>query len=340
MLLFELYLREAEYMPEHLIRLNIPDKRRFFLVPCYIVDNYIKLADGAALKLLLYMLNSDEPAHSIDAAAAALGLSKDAVSDAAVFWNQLGVMSDSDGSAPVQSESALVAETFKPSPEPNKQAVLHCSYSPKDIASMIEQSEDMRELFSEAEQTLGRILKHADHELLINLKDYYGFSTPSIVLILAYCKDREKTSARYIETVARDYYDRGICDFVQIDEEINRKKDYASFENQVLRDFGLDTRLTSRQTKYIDSWRDMGFDVRMVSLARERCVDATNKLSFEYINKILLSWTEKKIFTPDAAENDAKPSAKQQPQASFDINEFDRFTLGIDSASSGKENTP
>ena len=84
-------------MPEHLIRLNIPDKRRFFLVPCYIVDNYIKLADGAALKLLLYMLNSDEPAHSIDAAAAALGLSKDAVSDAAVFgisWASCPIRTD------------------------------------------------------------------------------------------------------------------------------------------------------------------------------------------------------------------------------------------------------
>ncbi len=67
----------------------------------------------------------------------------------------------------------------------------------------------------------------------------------------------------------------------------------------------------------------------MISIAREKCVDATNKLSFAYIDKILRSWADKKIFKPEEIEADVKqqPVNNDESGHSFDLDEFEQFTI-------------
>lgn len=301
--------------------------KRFFSVPCALVDNYLKLADGPALKVFLYLI-SCEGKPDDNSIMSATGLSRESFEDAVMFWKELGVIS-SDG-IPTQSDNVTVPADKPDSPalpsETNAK-VVHARYAPKDIAVMLKADQKLMELFTEAEKTLGRILKHADHETLISLRDYYGFDEPSIVLILSYCFGLGKTSARYYETVAKGLFEQGITDFHAIETEFEKKRQEHSFENELRRDFGLETRPTTRQTEYIRTWRNMGFDIGMISLAREKCVDNTNKLSFPYIDKILHSWAEKGIFTPEATCNDTKPPKAQPADRSFDIDEFENFTL-------------
>lgn len=298
--------------------------KRFFSVPCALVDNYLKLADGPALKVILYLIASEDIPDE-QKIISATGITKDAFEDAVSFWTELGVLSAEGDEkavvAPLPSTAPHAAE-----PETVKR-VIHSRYAPKDIAEMLRSNSDLKELFTEAESTLGRILKHADHEILISLKDYYGFSEQSIVLILSYCRELDKTSARYYETVAKSLFEKGATDFHSIETEFERLKEQYSYEAKIRQDFGMDTKLTSRQLEYITSWKNMGFEMNMIALAREKCVDATNKLSFPYIDKILKSWQEKEIYTPEAADNEQKPK-KQTTESSFDLDEFDMFTLG------------
>ena len=301
--------------------------KRFFQVPCAIVDNYLKLADGPALKVLLYLLSSESPPDA-DSVVSSAGITREAFDEAVSFWKEMGVISV-DGEAPAKAP----AQTVSPAQTEPVRKVVHSLYSPKDIAEMLKCSAELKELFSEAESTLGRILRHSDHEMLISLRDYYGFSEQSIVLILGYCAEREKTSARYCETVAQSLFERGITDFHSIETEFERMRELNTFEAKIRSDFGLESRLTPQQKRFIESWREMGFDIDMISLARERCVDNTNKLSFQYINKVLASWKEKGIFTPEAAENEAKPTKQKDGSHSYDLDEFDMFTL----RNSGKE---
>ncbi len=310
-------------------KVNIQNKKRFFSFPCFIADDYIKLADSAALKLIIYLLSDESDSFDKEAVCRRLGISGDSLSDALIFWKERGVISE-DICEPTDSVSA---EAPLPAPEKPVAKISHRGYSAKEIAEILDNDSATKELFHEAEKTLGRTLKHADHEMLISLKDYCGFLPPSIILILEYCRDNDKTSARYIETVARDFADNGLTDFLDIDAEIKRRSEIKSFEAKVAAAFGIDAKLTSKQSQFISSWQDMGFDLSMISLARERCVDSTNKLSFPYINSILKSWADKKIFTPEAAEADVKPKTtnydKEAENRSFDLDEFDNFTLGI-----------
>lgn len=309
------------------LKVNISDKKRFFSVPCFIADNYLKLADGSAIKLIIYLLSDESDCFEPDSVCKKLGISKTNLDDAILFWKEQGVITDDFGSTneaspPQQSEK-------RPSP-PSGIKALHRSYSAKDIADMVNIDASLKELFLEAENTLGRVLKHSEHEMLISLKEYYGFTPQSIILLLEYCMSMDKTVPRYIETVAKDFFDKGITDFLDIDEEINRRKDSDSFESTVARDFGLKTKLTAKQSQFISSWREMGFDIEMISAARERCVDATNDLSFNYINKILQTWAAKSIFTPASIADDVKPQKPaEEHESSFDLDEWDNFTLGL-----------
>lgn len=311
--------------------INTSGKKRFFTVPCFLVDEYIKLADGDSLKVILYLLSDDSDEYSVEIMCSKLGMTKTAAEDALLFWKQLGVIAESNMTEDAMPKAEpIISKPVAPQPAETIKQISHRGYTPKEIADMIETDEGMRELFYEAERTLGRVLKHSDHEMLISLRNYYGFAPQSVVLLLEYCHDLGKTSTRYIETVARDFFDNEVTDFLDIDLEIRRRKEQRSFESLVSNDFGLETKLTPKQAAYIDSWRDMGFSVDMISAARIRCVDATNKLQFPYINKILETWAEKKIFTLEAIETDVKPQAKTESfERSFDLEEFDNYTLGL-----------
>lgn len=309
------------------LELNLSDRKRFFSVPCVLVDSYLKLADGPALKVILYLIASEDSPDK-DKIISDTGVTPDEFDEAVMFWKSLGMIKEGSDENIRSAQAVIIPEHSEPPKEPAVKKV-RTGYHPKDIAEMLGQDPGLKELFSEAESTLGRILRHADHETLIGLRDYYGFSEESIVLILGYCSDLGKTSARYYETVAKGLFEKGITEFHLIESEFEKMRERHSFEAKIKNAFGLEINLTARQSEYISSWREMGFGADMISLAGERCADNTNKISFQYIDKILKSWHDKGYFTPEAAENDVKPK-KTKEESSFDLDEFDMFTLGAD----------
>ena len=308
------------------MNIDLAGYKRFFNVPCALIDNYIKLADGPALKLLLYLLSSENPQTESDILAYT-GLTSEQIKEAVMFWSDLGVISD--GEIIPAPEPIAAPSPSEPSNKPEAAKVVHAMFQPKDVADRLENSPDLKELFHEAELTLGRLLKHADHETLLSLYDYYGFDEQSIVLILGYCYDLGKTSARYFETVAKNLFEKGITDFRDIENEFERLKELHSYEKSVQSALSLDVKLSPKQVDYALSWKEMDFGIDLIRLARDRCVDSTNKVSFPYIDKILRSWKEKGIDSVEAANAEKKPDKqdKSEKERSFDLEEFDSFTL-------------
>ncbi|MBQ8623534.1 MAG: DnaD domain protein [Oscillospiraceae bacterium] len=302
--------------------------KRYFSVPCALTDEYLKLADAASLKVLLYLLASESDENVAEKVISSTGITKTEFDGAVAFWKQYDII-DSDNEIEINT---AVSTADKAKNEQIVAKIVHSHYTPGDIAKMLSDDVNMRRLFDEAEITLGRILKHADRETLICLKDYYGFKPMSIIAILSYCASLDKTSARYIEGVAKGLFDKGITDFSDIEDEFSRLNEVHSFENKVKSAFGLETKLTPKQKSFIESWKALGFDIDMISLASERCIDSTNKIYFPYINKILSSWAENNIFTREEAEKESKPIQNQKIEktSSFDLDEFDALTLGID----------
>ena len=305
--------------------------KRYFSVPCALVDQYLKLATEPALKLILYLLASEgEP--SDEKIMEAAGLNRQQLDEAYMHWQALGVIDNAgDHASPAQALKEAERQTDDhentKQNQPDNTKIGPTRLQPKDITEKLKSEAGLKDLFVNAEQSLGRLLKHSDHIVLIYLRDYLGFDDQSIILILSHCRDLGKTSPGYYETVGKSLFEKGCTDFHAIEEEFMRLGELHSFESKVKHDFGIDIKLSQKQSKLISSWKDMGFGIEMISLAREKCVDATNKLSFPYIDKILKSWNEKGIKDVASAMNEQKPETSSK-ERSFDIDEFDQFTLG------------
>lgn len=330
---------------------------RFFTVPCKVVSEHIKLCSGDFLKVLLFILSSEKSEIVSEDISFATGISTDVVDDAVVYWSQAEVFSvlnvtvlkvndrdnlhvsenakisnsDSPDTSAVNTQEASII----PSVNPTKNSLekkSHVKYSSKDIADIINSQKEVKEMFSQLEVILKRSLRFSEQCGYLNLVENYGFPVASILMLVQYCEDIGKASIRYVESIAESWFEQDITSYRQVEAEIIKMIKSHSVENKVAKLFGMTTNLTKKQREYINSWTDLGFDTEMIQLAYEKCVDQINKLSFPYINKIILSWSKEKVFTPDEVNiHDVKAkkynSKNNEKEHSYDLDEFYEFTL-------------
>ena len=192
-------------------RINWDGTDGVFAVPDIVVDS-IKLANGKAVKVLLYILKNKITDIDFNAVGSAVGATDEDVEDALSYWQQVGVIYE-DGKKP--------AETIKPFFTTN--SVKHAEISaerakeratkmlsPAEIAERLENNEELQFLFTAAESTLGRILTNTDQRTLIWLYEYYGTTPDILLMIMDFAVTQNKTTIGFIEKIAVTWHDNGI----------------------------------------------------------------------------------------------------------------------------------
>lgn len=339
----------------------------FFNVPCEVVSQHIKLCSGDFLKVLLCILSSNKNEIVSEDISSDTGISTDIIDDAIVYWSQTEVFSvlnvtvlkNAESKNPDTSDitqKSMKASTalqnaesqtvsILPSVNPSKDSLekkSHVKYSSKDIADIVNSQKEIKEMFSQLEVILKRSLKFSEQCGYINLAENYGFPVASILLLVQYCEDIGKSSIKYIEKIAESWFEQDITSYQQVEAEIIKMTKSHTIENKVAKLFGMTTNLTKKQKEYISSWTDLGFSLDMIELAYEKCVDQINKLSFPYINKIILSWAKEKAFTTDEVsildgKSKKRASKTKEKEHSYDLDEFYEFTLNHVPQIKGKE---
>lgn len=330
---------------------------RFFSVPCSVVDDYILVSDGDFVKVLLCILCSNTNLISTDDLARQSGISEDRAEDAIIHWTNLGVITAEtvDGrslAVKTRIKSVNHSETsYSKSGEMNSSknvtdAKTRVKYSTREIAEKIDSSDELKALFDDIQRVLKRIINGTEMAAILNLYEYYDYSAASILMIAEYCMSLGKGKMAYIETVAKDWFDQGICSYAEVEAEIIRQSAQRTFETKVIRAFGIENKITKRQREFIQNWRNMGFSVEMLGIAYEKCMNATNKLNFGYINKILETWSGKNIKTPAQVDEDdsafskkTKADRQDNKDTSYDLSEWEKYAMNFNPVKSGEENS-
>ena len=281
------------------------------------LDKLFGHGDGNAALLFLFVRRSG--GFSVGQAARELKCTEAELLAAAATLRGLGLLDD----AALQTQRHIDA-----APE----------YTAEDISLRAKTDAAFEAVVSEAQFVLGRLLSSSDLRLLLAIYDYWGLQADVIMVLLHHCVERYQErygpgrmpTLRYIEKEAQFWARHEINTLDAAEDYIRREKARQSL-TAVIQD-ALQIRgreLTKSEGKYIDDWITLGFGPEAIAMAYDRTVIATGRLAWKYMDKILHSWSEQQLYTPEAIEaGDSRraagtgtgPAARSGPRAASGIN--------------------
>lgn len=247
-------------------------------------DRLLGAADGLSALLFLYLRRYHTYAPS--KAARELNCNETDIVLAANKLRRLGLLE------PLQNPHVEEQET----PE----------YTIEDIIRRAAEDKSFSGLRYEAEQMLGKTLNTNDLRLLLGLYDHLGLPAEVIVMLLHHCVEtyQERNGAgriptmRYIEKEGWFWAEHEILSLEAAEEHIDiekRKQEIVEQIKPVLQIRGRDLSVSER--RFVENWISLGYGPETLAVAYDRTVLATGRLVWRYMDRIIQSWNEKKLFT-------------------------------------------
>ncbi len=278
-------------------------------------------ADGNAALLYLHIL-TEGGKLSISAAARDLRRSETEIARAAELLRKLGLMPKPE-------------QPLEPSELPPVTA--------QDIVIRAQTDGAFRDLVSETERSLGRVLSSHDLEVLFGIYDHLGLPADVIMLLLHHCIDEYQARSgpgrmptmRYIEKEGWYWAEQEIMSIDAAEAHLQRCRARQDALTQI-RDRGF----TPSERKYVESWIAMGFGADAVAVAYDRTMLNTGKLTWKYMDSILRSWDGKHLYTAEAIEtgDPARRSRRGAAPASSNSEKIARMQKIYDSMRDPKGN--
>lgn len=327
------------------------------------IDEYMKDANDAQLKIYLYLLRmmSAHMATSISDIADKFNHTEKDVMRALKYWEKNHLLSlEYDESKNISGIRLLNVDsrpcadivpltTVVPMPsreissgredagvreEVRSSAFEKPSYS-LDRLREFKNNEETAQILFVAEQYIGRPLSASEIKTILFFSDKLGFSSDLIDYLIQYCVDKGKKDFRYIEKVAVSWAEEGITTPKQA-AKYARKYDKTVYD--IMKALGKSSAPTKTEADYATRWiKEYGFTTDIIMEACERTVLATDKHRFEYADSILRSWHKgnvhhkEDILALDNAYAQSKSSSpKSAPIAAKVFNQFPQRNYDFD----------
>lgn len=295
-----------------------------FAVPAAVADRHLKFCSEAQLKVLLLALRQGQSPVDTAGIAGRLGLTETEVDDCLQYWQEAQLFTEGSAPQPEKAGSAP-AEPPKKTVEEGVTTIRSRGHlSPGEVNALLREDKRFAGLAAELEKARGSVLSPSEREILAYLCGSLELTPEYLLVAAAYCRDRGKKKMSYLEKMVAGWLEEGIDTYEKAEVHIRRLTRQEDDEGRIRRLFGLPERaLTAREKACINRWcgEYMTPDA-LIKLAYDRAVEATGKVSFAYIDKVLAAWAAKGITTVEAAE--AERTAAQKAAAgeySFDIGE-------------------
>ena len=299
-----------------------------FAVPAAVADRHLKFCSEAQLKVLLLALRQGQSPVDTAGIAGRLGLTETEVDDCLQYWQEAQLFTEGGAPQPEKAGPAP-AEPHKKTVEEGVTTIRSRGHlSPGEVNALLREDKRFAGLAAELEKARGSVLSPSEREILAYLCGSLELTPEYLLVAAAYCRDRGKKKMSYLEKMVAGWLEEGIDTYEKAEVHIRRLTRQEDDEGRIRRLFGLPERaLTAREKACINRWcgEYMTPDA-LIKLAYDRAVEATGKVSFAYIDKVLAAWTAKGITTVEAAE--AERTAAQKAAAgeySFDIGEAMRI---------------
>lgn len=332
-------------------QINLGQWKSIFAVPSSVVDQHIKIASEAQLKVLLYLLRHCDKVISEDSLCDALRLSKEEAVNAVSFWIERELLSISDNSlVPAyvsQKTDALSAPTVTEEKQKKPRTAISRARRPDSafVAKLLKEDSYLAGLLEEAQTVLKKPLSPGDTATLVMLYDTFGLPCEVIAILLNYLAENGNANMRAVERLGIRWADNGIKSVDDAETEIERMASSQKAWGRVSSLLGIRNvgNPTKSQLEHADRWLNTWhFSDEMITEAYERCVNTKGEYNIRYINAILQKWNDKGIRSLDQLREEESASRKQAKakkpnnpkgsvfsveNASFDVTKYENNSL-------------
>ncbi|MCM1299901.1 MAG: DnaD domain protein [Firmicutes bacterium] len=325
-----------------------------FCVPAVIVDKYLKLAGESDIKVLLFLLRNSEHEFSEKELAEQLHITEEQAEESIHFWQQRKILSiDESGEiTPLNTEEKIVkkenspvlaaasSSAFSAMPE----SLVHKvnleripDFPPVEIADTVRGSDEAKYLFKHCEALYGRPLKHNEQRTLMLILEDACLPVEVALILVDCCFSIKKATPAYMRATAVEWSESEINTIEKAEKRMEEMISLSSAVERFRKMFEVNSAFSKQQRDMINIWvNQYQFSDEMINEAYQITLNATGKLAFPYMNKVLSSWQDKGIKTPKQISDDSKPkSAEKGENTSFDINEIERLMLNRHNHSGG-----
>lgn len=281
------------------------------------IDEYMKDANDAQLKIYLYLLRmmSAHLATSVSDIADKFNHTEKDVMRALKYWEKnkllaleyddaknlcgirlLDVASRRPGNdvvslapvVPLPAKTTASAEKTVPAKNVEEKTSYEKPSYTLDELKDFKNNEETSQILFVAEQYLGKTLSASEIKTILFFSDKLSFSADLIDYLIQYCVDKGKKDFRYIEKVAISWATEGITTPKQA-ARAARKYDKIVYD--VMKSLGKTSAPTKTEADYVTKWvKEYCFTEDIILEACKRTVLATDKHRFEYADSILNSW--------------------------------------------------
>lgn len=322
------------------------------------IDRYMPTANGAYVKVYLYLLRCLTDPHSelsISAIADRLEDTEKDILRAISYWEKVNLITITrdnqnqitnitfnnplEEQARTVDQVAVAEENIPtlPATTTTKPPILDHfdkpTYSKVQIDELTKDN-NVQLIMAVVESYMQRPLKPMDQQLILYLYESVGFSSDLIMYLYEYCISNNKKNSSYIEAVALAWANEGI------DTE-EKAKLYTNTYNKtyqaISKAFGLNRTPGEIEIQFIKKWiNKLNFTMDIIIEACNRTLLRVGKPDFNYADRILEKWASSKVKTlADVAKLDEdyaakqanKPSAKKASSVTASTtNKFNNFT--------------
>ncbi len=289
-----------------------------FAVPTRVVDDHMKLAGAAQLKVLLYLLRHAGEEVTLDKLAFAIGQKPSDTKDALDYWVNCGLL----GSGAVAGQECPQAPEVRKEPDPavrteetrlpeasvsnalgqpqsGKTPALRekIRYPFDECMKFVAEDTQLRNMLTAVESTLGKQLTHTEVTCFVTLVRWHGLPCTVVPMLVQYCKSIGKSGLAYIESTGIGWAGEEIDNFEKAEKKISaltaRRRAWTTVRNALEIP---ERKPTDSELKYCDLWiNTQHIEVDLIRHAYDKCVNKQGKMSFSYMNGILKRYFEQGI---------------------------------------------
>lgn len=255
-------------------------------------SEYLSEASGDSVKVYLYItfLSKFNKEIKLTDLSKKLDLPLKIIQDSLKYWENLGLLLRKNQGYEIKNIQEI---------ELHKMYNPKVTISSKDLEEKTENIARASIIDSINNQFFNGLMSPSWYSDIELFYQKYKFEDGVMIALFSYCYNKSALHKNYIIKVAEDWHKNNVQTYAELEEYYMRQEQLQLLISSIKKKLRLTRNLTIFEEAFVEKWYNTyKFSMEIIDIALKRTTKGFN-LNFDYIDKCLTDWYEKKLLTTE-----------------------------------------